>query len=308
MSIIIDYPNPVLSAERDDYIEGCKFDVSFVESEIVVDENNIRIPAKLDLVCAGLSDLIKKGQAVVVVLINSSASFFRKTYVFSKDEHEKMIDIPKYSVKRNIEFTGYILAAETIKDFYCDAEFNELYFKNIPFLVEKADVLAKGQSRIIPIDDSELEKPISSIFTIIKNSDSGEDIETDFEDEKIIIKLSERLNALYWEMKDFNNGSFRRYLTSVIVFPSLVEAIEKICNFYNYEEGSCSEKRWFRAIEYRLSSDFKIDLSQMQNDYSYVQLADKLLGGIAFDGLKSAKDTIDQESNNGEYVNIGGID
>ena len=34
MSVYIDYPNPVLSAERDDYNENCVFDVSFKEEDI----------------------------------------------------------------------------------------------------------------------------------------------------------------------------------------------------------------------------------------------------------------------------------
>ena len=122
-------------------------------------------------------------------MINSSAAFYRRAYVFDKESTAKSIEIPKFHVKKNIEFCGYILANETIKDFTCPGEFNELYFHSMSFSVKKGDVLSKGETRIIPVDDSELEKPISSIFRIIKNNEAVTDIESDFEtDDKIIIE------------------------------------------------------------------------------------------------------------------------
>ena len=51
MSAYIDYPNPVLSIERDDYNENCAYDVSFNEEEITVDENNILISYRLWKYC-----------------------------------------------------------------------------------------------------------------------------------------------------------------------------------------------------------------------------------------------------------------
>ena len=53
---------------------------------------------------------------------------------------------------------------------------------------------------------------------------------------------------------------------------------------------------------------FDIDLSTSFEEYSYTELADKLLGSIALDGLNSVNDTINEEVNGGEYVNTGGLD
>jgi hypothetical protein len=305
---MIDYPNPVLSTDRDDYVESCKFDVTFNESDIQITEDFIQIPAKVELISTSLSSLINEGKAAVVVLINSSAAFYRKAYVFNSGETEKNIEIPKFHVKGKFEFTGYILANENIDNFSCDGEFNELYFKSVSFSVKKADVLAKGETRVVPVDDSELEKPISSIFMILRNPEASTDMESDFDsEEKIIIKLSDKLNDLYYKMKDFNNGSLRRYLTGIVVFPVLVEAIAKMCECHSGNGQDYSEKRWFRAIEHKLNS-FDIDLSTSFEEYSYTELADKLLGSIALDGLNSVNDTINEEVNGGEYVNTGGLD
>ncbi|MBR5188004.1 MAG: hypothetical protein IKW18_05985, partial [Clostridia bacterium] len=93
MSAYIDYPNPVLSAERDDYNENCVFDVSFKEEDITVDENNILVPAVCELKCNGLSELIAQGKAAIVVLISSSAAFSRRAFEFDATELTKTIEI-----------------------------------------------------------------------------------------------------------------------------------------------------------------------------------------------------------------------
>ncbi|MBD5086420.1 MAG: hypothetical protein HDT32_03570 [Clostridiales bacterium] len=311
MSLNIDYPNPVLSIEGDDYNDGCSFDISFKEEDIIVDENNICINAKCELKCNGLSELIRQGKAAIVVLIYSSAASYRRAFEFNATESAeltKVIKIPKFDVKRNIEFCGYILAKEDIKSFRCDGEFNDIYFREISFTVRKADVLAQGQMRTIPIDDSELEKPISSIFSIRKNTHSEAEIEANFDiDEKIVVYLSERLNQLFYDIKDFNNGALHRYLNGIVVYPVLVEGIAKIYEHYQNDDSGYSEKRWFKAIEYKLQG-MGVNLEEGFDDRSYVELADKLLGGIAYDGLISMKNTIDEETNNGEYVNTGGVD
>ena len=307
MSNYLDYPNPVLSADRDDFIEGCSFDVFFDEEKITVDDEYINIPARYELKSEGLLNCIKNGKANVVVLIYSSGTMFRNAYVFETDTSEMLIRIPKFDVKDDVDFFGFILANENIDNYRLE-EFNDLYFKDIPFSVKKADVLAKGIERRIPVDDSELEKPISSIFSINKNENAEMDVEADFEtDQKIIINLCEELNQLYWAMRDSDGGALRRYLNGIIVYPVLVEAIAKMVDTYREIGPDYSEKRWFRTIEHKLQN-LNVDISEDPERYSYTALADKLLGNIAKDGLKSVKDTLDRELNNGEYTQIGGVD
>ena len=307
MSNYLDYPNPVLSADRDDYTEGCSFDVFFDETLISVDDEYINIPVKYDLKSDGLAELVKSQKACVVVLIYSSGTMFRSAYIFETDKQEMLIKIPKFNVKDDMEFSSFILANENINNFSL-GEFNELYFKGISFAVKKADVLAKGTEHKIPVDDSELEKPISSIFSINKNEEAEMDIEADFDsDHKIIIHLCVDLNQLYWDMRDSNSGALRRYLTGIIVYPVLVEAIAKMVDTYRQTGPDYSEKRWFRTIEHKLQN-LNLDISEEPDKYSYTELADKLLGNIAKDGLKSVKETLDNELNSGEYTLIGGID
>ena len=84
-------------------------------------------------------------------------------------------------------------------------------------------------------------------------------------------------------------------------------SIAKMVDTYRETGPDYSEKRWFRTIEHKLQN-LNLDISDEPEKYSYISLADKLLGNIAKDSLKSVKDTLDRELNNGEYTQIGGVD
>jgi len=77
-----EFPNPVLAAGRDDYIDSCIFRTVFDENEIIVDTENIVIHVKYSLVCNGLQALIDSGDAAVVVSVKSSAASYSKLFRF----------------------------------------------------------------------------------------------------------------------------------------------------------------------------------------------------------------------------------
>lgn len=254
--------------------------------------------------------MIKSGQAVAVVTIKSSAASYSELFRFPEDSKELKISVPKFSVVNKMDITGSIIAACNIDKFCCEGEFNELYFGNATFEIRKGDILATEESRSIFVDDSELEKPISSIFDISRNDEQESEVVPNFYGEKIEIFLKSELYDLYYKFKDFNNGSLRRYAAGIIVYPVLVEAVGYVIGYYQNggEEGegtNFSEKRWFRAIDHK--AEVKgIDLREY--DGCPTTLANDILGDIALDALKSFKDTLDSEMNSGETQMIGGID
>lgn len=305
-SVKEEFPNPVLAAGRDDYIEKCTFCTFFDENEISVDAENINIPIRYLLECEGLNALINKREAVCIVLAKSSAASYSKIFKFNDNEKEIILSIPKYDVVNKIDITGSIVAANDIKGFRCEGEFNELYFGAATFEIRKGDILATEESRSIYVDNSELEKPIASIFDICRDSDQDYDIMPFFDENKITVRLKDELYELYYNFKDFNNGVLRRYATGVIVYPVLVEAIAYIKGYYQGNEGyGMSDLRWFRTIAHKAEL-IGMDLSV--TDEAETTIADRLLGGIALDALKSFKDTLDNEVNSGETQMIGGID
>lgn len=309
-SVKNEFPNPVLAIGRDDYIDFCRFYTTFEDSNIIVDSNNITIPMKYVLECNGLSNMVNSGDAVATVTVKSSGASYSKLFRFAADSKELTISIPKFSVVNRIDLTGAIIASRNIDAFCCEGEFNELYFGSSTFEIRKGDILATEDSRTIFVDDTELEKPISSIFDISRNDDQDSELIPNFYGEKIEIFLKSDLYELYYKFKDFNNGSLRRYAAGIIVYPVLVEAIAYVISHYQNEgesgdAASFSEKRWFRAIDHK--ADAKgIDLRTYDGYPS--TLANDILGDIALDALKSFKNTLDSEMNSGETQMIGGVD
>lgn len=301
-----EYPNPVLAQGRDDYSEKSSYTFSVDADNIAVTQDNIEIPVHYELTCSSFDSLLANDSVVSIVKAKSSAASFCRIFAFEQGENELLIKIPKYDVVESIELTGLIVAQKELDHYSCP-EMNDLYFSGVTFDFRKGDVLALSAPRIIYIDDTELEKPIVSIFSINRIQGQEEDIIADFSDEKININMSERLNDMYWILKDFNNGALRRYVTSVIVTPVLVEAIDVIKAQYSGETGEdYSDKRWFRAIELKANKQLSINFENC--DDSSVMIADKLLGNISIDALKSFKDMLELETNNGETHMIGGVD
>ena len=127
-------------------------------------------------------------------------------------------------------------------------------------------------------------------------------------EEKITIYLSPDLDRLYREFIAFNRGSLRRYAASIVVYPVLVEAISFIRACEQDDSGDYDqykEKRWYRAIE-KKAEKFGFDFKNP--NMPDTSLANKLLGEISSDAMKSFKDTLDAEANSGETEYIGGID
>lgn len=304
-SIKNEFPNPVLASGRDDYIPECSFGTVFDPANITVTADDIVIPITYQLACNGLQQLITNEQAVVVVSIKSSAASYSRLFPFPKDATSMKVSIPKFGVVKRFEIAGSIIAKKAIPGFKCEGEFNDLYFSNSTFDIRKGDILAREDSRAIYVDDSELEKPLSSIFNINNGHDQEDNVIAEFGEEKININLQEDLYKLYIDFIEFNNGALRRYVTGIIVYPVLVEAVAKICESYQLGNGEYHDKRWFRAIE--LKAEKKgINLA----DYfdSYTTVADILLGNVAVDALQRLKDILESELNSGETQMMGGRD
>lgn len=304
-SVKHEFPNPVLATGRDDYIDTCHFFTTFSNEKIVVESDDIIIPITYTLECDGLSKLIENDKAAVVINVRSSAASLSRLFRFEKGKHEMELRVPKFSVVKQFEVGGAIIAAEAIHEFRCESEFNELYFSTSTFEIRKGDILATEDPRIIYVDDSELEKPIASIFNINKVPDQEEDIIPDFSGEKIEINLKEDLYNIYYHFKDYNNGSLRRYVTGIIVYPVLIEAISKICEVHRDGDDGSMDRRWFRAIEKKAE---KLGVVFSSYEDSLATIADKILGSVSLDALKNFKDTLDEEMNSGETTMIGGVD
>lgn len=303
-----EFPNPLLAEGRDDYRAGCEFKTNLDKSTIKITRDSIIVPISYVLQCQGLERLLETHKAEVVLNVKSPSLSYSRIFPFADDSDSLIIKIPKYSVSKKIELVGTIVAKVPNKEFTCPGEFNELYFKGATFDIRKGDILATEAPKIIYLDDSELEKPLSSIFLINKRAEQEYDIMPVFDEDKIEINVSEGVYDSYYAFREDNDGALLRYAAGILIYPALVEALDIIKKssegFDDDGENNYDSKRWYRAIVSKLK-DMGIQINDIT---SSVSIANKLLGNIAVDSLQGFKETVENELNNGEVGMIGGED
>lgn len=292
-----EFPHPILIDNGSDYIR-CSFELSEPEN-IRIEGDNLCFDIKYNLESEGLNDLLREEKAKVIIKIYSPKTAYRDIFTFSNSSTLN-IHVPKNNIAEKIEILGSIIANQQIEDF-CLQEHNKDLFGTAYFEIRKADTLAMAKKIVIPLDASELEGPVVSIFNISKNTDLNVSLRPDFDDEsgKINIYLNTKTYDTYSILR-VKSPELKRYLAAVIVFPVLIEALSIIKN-ENEEESVYVEKRWYRMINKKLE-DKSINLEET----GITETANKLLGEIVQDSLISFSEKMIFEFDEG--LETGGAD
>jgi len=292
-----DFPHPVLIDNSSDYI-NCNFELSEPEN-VRIEGEYLYFDINYVLVSDGLKKLLKEGEARVVIKIYSPKTAYRNTFDFNNACNLNIV-IPKDIVAEKIELQGSIVANNQFANF-CLEEHNKDLFGTTCFEIRKADILALSKKIIIPLDASELEGPVSSIFMISKSSDLNTAVKPDFDDEsgKINIHLDTKTYDTYSLLRA-KSHELKRYLAAVIVFPVLIEALS-FMNKSQSEESEDAEKRWYKMINKKLEQK-NINLDEI----GITEAANILLGNIVQEALISFGEKMNLEFDD-EFEN-GGAD
>lgn len=269
-----DYPHPMLYKESEDYIDS-NFEFNIVSQKD--DRNEFVFYLDYTLSSKGLLDLIKDNKAKIIVRIDSPAASYRQVHELSDDS--TIITINKNHVVKKIQFISMVVACDNIQGFKLPNEHNPEYFAGIHFNLRKGDMLAYSNQIIVTLDDSELKKPLASIFNIRSAKDAEKSIQTNFEFDKISIIVKEDVYNLYYKLR--KDAAFKIFLSSILVLPVLTEAIVKMKDDIANGQGMYSDNRWYKTIEKKLEANH---LEWKNSDESPVTLANILLGDI----IKSA--------------------
>ena len=297
-----EFPNPVLGEGQEDYKKGNTFHLIIDQARIKQTRSEIQIPCQYNLVCPGLETYIAHGDACTFLQITCTSTNYSSIRILRPEEKDAVISIPTADISREVKFTALIVAARNIENFFCK-EFNPDYFGSSTFKLRKGDILAYDEL-LLPIDDTELDKPISSIFDVCKNNELSEDdsdIVPDFYSDKIKINLNPKLFDAYHMIATQNRGQFDRLASAVIVFPVLVEAITFIQNDL-MEDDLIRNYRWYGAI---IQKSKTLGIKIEERDLSAVSIASLLLKHIASDSLINFCDFINRELNSGEIMEEG---
>lgn len=285
MKNLNNFPNPVLINNNMDYNDST-FDVILENSSI--DNDLLKLNLKYEIECSSLAEFIKEGKAKAIIKIQSVGTPYRETFEFG-NKRELLISINKNNLAKKISIEGYIIASDNIKNFH-PAELNELFFKSQIFNIRKGDILALHPGYSLPLDSSELEGPVASIFQIIKNEELKESVDVilDTDTEKINIHLNKRAYESYIKIR--SQKVLDKYLAAAIVLPALTEALFYIASDeQNPDKPSDYEnKRWYRQIKRKIEEK-KLSFE----DKSITSVASSLLGEIVSTALTDFEETLD---------------
>lgn len=299
-SIKWEFPHPLLAIGRDDYSSG----------SFVINEGNHRTSGddfvfsfNYELHCPGLEKYIASGKASVILSVSSSSAKYRKDFRFESGSNSIEAKVRKDDIVKSVEFVAYIVSCGEDSSF-CLPEHNKEYYNGASFVLRKGDILALSSTISILIDDSQLQRPIASIFEIREYDGNAEKAaDAFFNEEKIVIVLSKESYKKYDLLKR-HHPSIRRALSAIVTLPALVNAIELM----RCEESTQYETlRWYNAIAVKLSNK-GIDINGEDIEgYSSTELANLIYGDITYDALNSIQTILDRAIEP-TFQELGGID
>ena len=220
-----------------------KFDTVQEENSIVL--KNIHI----DIENISIERFLKEGRARAVVIIECSQTIYRK--IIQIDTTSMDIEIPLSDLNGQVEISSFIYAVTNIK------EYNSEYFiedyRDYSFDIGKYNILAIDDGyRINVIHEDKKDKKISSIFSVIPNSNQSieEGIEVSPEKDKIVIIIPYKYYGSYDNMRF--NDNFMNIFFGLLAIPALANCLQTIKdNFENYSddlEEVVFNYNWFNSV------------------------------------------------------------
>lgn len=232
-----------------------------------------------------LSNLYKIGKIKAALIIECSATTFRKMYEVTDIATD--IIVPINLLKDTVNVSSYVYAIENINN-YQNSDFTDDYIGYV-FNIEKYDILAiddgfKFSININPSEDNKL----ASIFTIVKKESIDLQMMYESTSNKINIFLSPEYYSNYDNMKtmpEFNNIVF-----SMIVIPALAGCLcELKSSIDDYMDigDVIEQKRWFKSIilSYEKVTGSSLSMEEFKEKNS-LELAQIVLNNATCNGIR----------------------
>ena len=280
-----DYSYPVLGDGTGSYVSG-----SFItDFDAITDMEEIVVTMKPTLDSKGLQKLVDEGKAEIVCHVECQKTSFRKIYRTGIQDFS--FRIPKGKLNDKTQICGFLVAKEDISGFSCEDFAPE--YKGISFPIGRGCFLAIGSQYDFIVEDKlDALRNTSSIFLISedKQNPDREDIDVDLKEEKIVIKTSQKVKSIYYNMK--GKAAFQKIFHSMLVLPALISALQSM---KNPEERSDHEsRRWFRSLMKVLN---EIGITEENIDMiEPLTLAQKIIGNPIYYAMT------DEISDSGEEI------
>ncbi|GEM_PF-6873436 len=237
------YPHPILTFYNDDYTKG-EFTAELVEVELL--HSKLRLHFNYALDCPPLEVLVENGKATPIIHIENSQTKYRNAFPLT----ESYIDIPSQKLNGQVEVLPMIVANQSFEYYYNNYLSDD--YQGMSFNIEEGNILAIQQDATFHVEKEQQDDAnIPSIFELVKNDEQKEAITFDlYTSDKIIINTNHDVQKYYSTLEDKENP--RKLLTSLVIFPALVQAINNMKSEDEEIHQDLEEKRWYNSIKKRL--------------------------------------------------------
>ena len=288
----IEYPHPVLNEYTNDFVD-CEFSIEVVSQGD--SGSDITLELGYNLKSEGISDLLTKGVAKIVLRLTCFRTSFRRIY-YLEPEGTTIISIEKKNVTDVIDLQASIVAVRDFKEYQL-SDFNKNYFGSAAFSLRKGDVIANEPGIKIKLD-TVLEKNMAGIVQVSHAEISEMRVHYASIEETdpaltnyIIITLPEAEYKYYSNLtkKKHLKKGIERFLQCSIVLPAITEAVSKLRMEEVLEESELDKHYkgtvWADSIKAALLNLGIDDLSEnTESDYA---IANRLLGNVVSDSINN---------------------
>lgn len=239
------YPFPVL---------GNLDDISGIFSpsmDYTLTPNQVILDCKFELENKSIEQLIQDGDASFYIQLECPSTFYRKT--FSGSEKQIRIELDAGDVRDKVNVTFLVCSNVQISEYSPVGVHPDL--EGEPSYVEIGDVLADGGVGFFIADKTfdPLKAPISSFMKINKGTAKTGPMVIDYEDEQIIIVLSEADYERYLYVKNYAPN----ILHSSLVLPALTDVIYTM----KYDSKAHEDQPWYDRLQ-QIIVQQKIDIDE----------------------------------------------
>src|SRR5271165_542040 len=255
------FPHPVVG-NRDD-VPGAAFHAT---TEMTTDREFAYLDAKVSCSSSTINALVREDKASFVMHVECGNTLFRHAYDFRTSEARFPINLQL--LNEDVEVNVFARADRDISGYEVQEAHSD--YGSTAFEVKRGDVLAVAEGRVFTIEsDFDSIQRIGSIMQIAEsNLDEEHPVKAELLGDKIMIILSKKDFAQYKLLK--HNESFIGPLTTIIVLPVLMEAIQ-YAREYARDEDPETGPRWIRLLLR------KIESMRMKLEEVNLELAQRLL-------------------------------
>lgn len=233
------FPHPVLSEYSDDYVDR-GFQAAF---RFGIDEGEPTLQVKCSLSDEALSDLVKAKQASFAVEVVCAQTFLRR--IKKSQELNFGLKFNRGDLHGRVDLNAFVVCLHNLSAFR-SPNFNLEYGESAAFDLDPGSVLAI-QHPVSYWWDVHHIRPLGTVFDLEESSEPKPgSFLVSWEEEKIQIRM--RHDDLNRFQAARGQREKRPILLMSVYFPTLIETLRVMAESPDEYEN----KKWFRAIQYRL--------------------------------------------------------